>query len=580
MELWPPDFLDIGSPGFTLHKVVILCDADNNPSFVTAQVTKGAKCLACSRPCAGKIRICLNRFTGSHTMTCPSNQHPRKQFMSNLTKVLLFGGKHSYPSDTPPSRVPLHTEPVPDCDADSDDDTDPILPPPDGVDGRQNPSPHPNSLTVLQYNMDKRGHRTLGHLLSLAEETHADVVCLQETENVAWSTHSLSSLGWNLYRHRKVAILLRRTTSERLSVTKSDTGQPCHHIWRSQNYDTMSVSLATPEGNLMIGCAYIPPGVDTMPEVSTHQPVTRPSVSLIHQELLTQSLLHSHSILCMDRNETTSPGGRVQIRHDGSLTLSGAQSGVTPTMSCYDSSLVNTVKHISNTDPSTVPLHLMTHIQPGPGMTIHSDIDTVYCSKTLVARLTHAGVDDRTRLWGAPPNRPRTSFHKAIICRWQWQGLWPSPQGSSANSPELQGTQLPRGPDYSAWSDCKAANISKRLDAVLSSPKKKLEVKKILRARNYTPSQRRDALCRLLKRSLVSITGRALPQRSHVRPGPDRAREAPERWETLISLIARVLKRTIVGHLGPPLTLSDPRVTTVCDWFAHSGVSFPSTIAG
>ena len=80
------------------------------------------------------------------------------------------------PSWVGPQDQDIEDEP----DSEQEDDDCLYLPPADAVLGNMNGSPHPDSLTVLQHNQDKRGHRTLGHLLSMAEEVQADAICLQE----------------------------------------------------------------------------------------------------------------------------------------------------------------------------------------------------------------------------------------------------------------------------------------------------------------------------------------------------------------------------------------------------------------
>jgi exonuclease III len=154
--------------------------------------------------------------------------------------------------------------------------------------------------------MDKRGRRALGSVLSMAEEHGADVVCLQEIENVSWPTYALSAMGWNFYRNGKVGILARRATTERLCGTTVGEGNNMRHIhvWKSEKHHSMSISIQTPDGGMMIACAYIPSGVDKMTAIQ------RKTVSALHAEIHAWSLLHAHSIICMDANETSCPMGR------------------------------------------------------------------------------------------------------------------------------------------------------------------------------------------------------------------------------------------------------------------------------
>ena len=125
---------------------------------------------------------------------------------------------------------------------------------------------------VIQLNLDKQGHRDLGNVIATAEEHNADIVCLQEVENVVWATDTLSRLGWNYYtgtvggKPSKVGMLIYRASAERAGIIVDDKGDSAHHIWHSKHHHSMGFSLVVPGGTMLVVSAYIPSGVDSMPD--------------------------------------------------------------------------------------------------------------------------------------------------------------------------------------------------------------------------------------------------------------------------------------------------------------------------
>ena len=62
-------------------------------------------------------------------------------------------------------------------------------------------------------------------------------------------------------------ILLRLATTERLvrPASAAENREPI--IWRSSSYNSMAITLDTPDGTLVIANAYLPPNVDSIPKV-------------------------------------------------------------------------------------------------------------------------------------------------------------------------------------------------------------------------------------------------------------------------------------------------------------------------
>ena len=72
------------------------------------------------------------------------------------------------------------------------------------------------------------------------------------------------------------------------------------------NHNTMGITLATNQGTIFIGNGYIPTNVDNMNEGN------KEDFRRLHCELYTEAANHTHSILCMDANETTTKQGRIK----------------------------------------------------------------------------------------------------------------------------------------------------------------------------------------------------------------------------------------------------------------------------
>jgi hypothetical protein len=157
--------------------------------------------------------------------------------------------------------------------------------------------PHRNNINILQWNMDKRGNQTLREALTLADKQHADIVCLQETENLDWVTSAklISEYGYNTILHGKVATLtnIKSIDHRIINTWFQDDRTPVPP-------DTICVTILTPLGEILILNTYIQNGVDHM--AINGDPIKR--VELHHEMMYNLSTEYHHTIICMDGNET------------------------------------------------------------------------------------------------------------------------------------------------------------------------------------------------------------------------------------------------------------------------------------
>jgi len=115
------------------------------------------------------------------------------------------------------------------------------------------------------------------------------------------SDAEIHNYGYNIYRHDRVALLLAIDTAERLYTPGS--------VWRSPTFNSMSVTLESQEGAILIATTYLPSGVDYM----SKENLTK--VRDQHHELHSRANSHEMSILTMDANETTHATTSVAYTH-------------------------------------------------------------------------------------------------------------------------------------------------------------------------------------------------------------------------------------------------------------------------
>jgi len=330
--------------------------------------------------CKHERTLKVDCFYNSSIVECSGGERPTRTMAGSDTRAFLFGSKTprlprqptqwvqppaDVPPDQPQGRFRLHTGKQPD-----DLDTQAGAQPDEHkADDPPWDEPHttfaPHDLTIVSYNTDNCAKDRLTEILSLVEELGADVVLLQDIDKQRWSNAYLLKLGWALYTHKRVGIMLRVSTAEKVIACKDATGAPHARVWRSQKYNSMGIVLDTTGGSLFITCAYLPPGVDELP--SDPEDERRKAVVGQHAEIDRRARGYTHAIIGMDANETTYTRGRVQTRSSGPSTYSGcAHDGglAASAMSVYAPHMTDCQRHF------LAPNHSGAH--PYPGLDLHA----------------------------------------------------------------------------------------------------------------------------------------------------------------------------------------------------------------
>jgi hypothetical protein len=166
----------------------------------------------------------------------------------------------------------------------------------------------------VSYNTDNQLNSRPGDLLSFCREVKADVVLLQDTAGLRWSSEGLLGQGWTLRRHGRCAILLRVDTAETL-ITTVRTGEPKPpKVWKSARYDSMAIALLTAQGPMLVSTSYLPPDVDRITGPPTDP--DRMRISDQHREIADLARRHVLAVAGMDANETMSYKGRMQLKRN------------------------------------------------------------------------------------------------------------------------------------------------------------------------------------------------------------------------------------------------------------------------
>ena len=517
--------------------------------------------------CKSERTLTVDMFYNTCIVQCTGTKRPTRTRASTDTVAFLFGTKtQSLPrqpsrwcrppavvaQDQPQARFRLHNGEQKD-----DLDTRAGGQPEEHIADEPRTDPHTtrvlHDLTIVSYNTDNSARTKLAELLSFLAEVRADVVLLQDIEDQRWSNAYILSQGWAFYTHKRVGILLRVSTAERVISCTDKTGTPHTRVWRSQDYNSMGVVLDTTRGSLFIACAYLPPGVDDFANDPTDK--KRVAVMSQHAELNKRAQGHTHAIIGMDANETTYKRGRIQTRASGPVTYSGSthDGGLAASaMGVYAPHMTDCQRHFSYSYPHPYPgPDTMTFT--GPGRTdsditkVQSQIDYILCSKSLAGRLANFEVDTRTRMWNANGTE-RTSFHSALVATLQWNDMWlsdatpPLPAGEA-----LKGSTLKLGPNYAALTPDKARAIAKQFNQSLHSRWNRLRA---CWKGHKSARVKRDTLTNDLKAELLrvakSVLGVARPKSHSHKTGTNPTLD--DVWDKLIKLVGNALKATIMGY--------------------------------
>jgi hypothetical protein len=133
-----------------------------------------------------------------------------------------------------------------------------------------------HDLKITHYNTDRQANKSLPHIMAYAQSQKSNILCLNETNNLRLDKTYISRRGYNLYRHPtgKVAMLIDMDTVE---VHARSSPPQCNapldletsHAWYSDDFDSMSITLDTSEGPLLIASSYLPTGKSLSPHTKS-----------------------------------------------------------------------------------------------------------------------------------------------------------------------------------------------------------------------------------------------------------------------------------------------------------------------
>jgi hypothetical protein len=445
-----------------------------------------------------------------------------------------------------------------------------------------------HGLTTAQLNFDRTGKHSLPPLLAFADTHNVDALLLQDTANCNWSYLGLQDLGWIYLHHKTCAILLRTATAGRLMGDGAHYDGTNHQaVWRSQHYDSMGVTLTTPEGTLLLATAYIPTGTDNLP-VAPDAPERR-AVEGQHTELHHISQHHDHSIISLDGNETITKRGRVQTMLDGSTRLSGNERNTNmsaSTMGCYVPTHFDAHRHLHGTNDDTYPgpadmTNTMGAQQSNGIRAIQSKIDYTLISSLACTHLVDCTIHHDPRKWARGKDN-RTNYHASIVTRLEWPALWHTDDGldpQPGTDSNLKGTTLKKHPNYSRMTATRAAKISKNVATAIQAARPTIRG---IRRGCKDDSQKRDELYRILTNILYKEATKALGPATTDEPdhaAPPAAAEISVLWGELTRLVHLAIDRTLERYWYAPVTLDGPEIATIRDALAQHDISLPTTRA-
>ena len=416
------------------------------------------------------------------------------------------------------------------------------------------------------------------YLLDYARSMNANVLCLQESQNLRVNPTSLAQQGYNLYHHPegKVCILVDNIFTEKHTASKN-------HIWYSDKFDSMALTLTTQQDSIIIPNAYLPSDLD---QTSTDS-ILHTKAREQHAEISKITSQYSHVILTMDGNETTLKHGRMQYPSDPMSVEPPRPSPIHATKDYANPAMACNLKRLHDTHIHLHP-HLYsgdhpdqttnTHVQPNRTTTTFSKIDYILASKSLLRTLSSCRIDNAPQNWH---HHTRTNYHKALIATFDLTTFWT--RSEPATSTILRGGRLTPGPDYSNFTQDTASLISQSFHAYLSQPATQALYKSLLRrhkSRPPTVKQASEALHKFKKdllRIATSVLGHTHrpPKKPFAQASPtDRA--TTTQWENLVHDVGRALGQTVLDTI--PLDGLD--MTAHISWWATKGITLPTSRKG
>jgi len=202
-------------------------------------------------------------------------------------------------------------------------------------------APNTGPLKVLSYNLDNQGTTSLPYLLDYARTKKVNIICLQESHNLKANHNSIAQQGYSLYLLHpkgKVCILVDNILTERHTISRN-------HVWYSNTFESLAVTLATKRGIIIIPNAYLPTALDQSSTTSTKHVKARDQ----HAELAELTSHHPYVILTMDGNETTHRLGRMQYITDPTTKTNPTPSPNHPTIDYANPTMACNLKRLQDT---------------------------------------------------------------------------------------------------------------------------------------------------------------------------------------------------------------------------------------
>ena len=440
----------------------------------------------------------------------------------------------------------------------------------------------PCNFTVISYNTDDCANHSAAEILSYATEVSADAILLQDTRSLPWSSRALLDAGWTLYEHERCAILLNVDTAEHMISTVRTGGKKDPVVWRSEKYNSMAITLDTAKGSIVLVCAYLPPGVDTLSLDPTA--VKTAAILSQHSEIDKLVRAHEYGLVGMDANETTYRRGRAQLRGGTHYAFSGTSRGDglnKSMMRVYADHMVDSHEHYTKGSlprPTQYPRPedmSFRALNTNANSSVQSKIDYILTSKKLVPRIDHCAIDTRTQQW-TQKGKPRKSYHSALMITLNWEDLWLT-STPKTDRPEVQGAKLRPTPNYAALTPQRAQAISRRVHMRLQRRWNRLRA---CWKGNRPKHVIRDTLLNDFKSEILkaakSILGVQRPRRDTRSAGP--RVEIDELWKLLVQLVGKALNATVDSMAeGGRIALDGPEIEAIRSALAEKDIMLPLT---
>ena len=537
----------------------------------------GLQCPICEGQHSAKWRS--QRHDGSIRMTCPAGGGTNAVHLPEELRMTLFGTWTAY--NTTPLIVPQREE-------EKDQETThthPRGPRPRWrvkATNRQEPGAWENDqITVTHWNSDKRlsSQQTMNGLMLYLNETRSDVVCLQEIETTHMSAQGLEEQGWELYLHSpggKVAILVRADTAGRIHKPNA--------IWRSDRFESMTITLLLREGTLVIGTAYLPSGLDSKARTHTERLLATEQ----HMEINHRALCHDYAILTMDANETTTPEGRVTTHHppEGLRTTPSSacknRRASMSTMACYTSNMRDCDIHCNpqSYDERGEPRSgAFTHSQPLAATSTtdlalplsQSKIDYIWASKNLLNNKTKLSVDAAPATWRTGP--PRKNFHSTMTLAIPWPGAW---RTTTTNTIPHKTKPLRQVLNMHKLDATNREEIVRKIEAAFATLDMYGRLKRIRQDKARSSKSKAAAINKTFHDTLMAVGKEVLGERAECSTHNTRAAEIEDKlakWDEMHNLIGAWLIQNDKQRANPQPLESVPQA--LADTLNRHGAAIP-----